>query len=133
LAGHGRSWRNKRLIGTLSAFLHSAGRYVTFQRSKTMARDEQLRKNLARLSRIKDTVEDSLRHAAEQAGAKNNGKRNVNVSTRVNKAVVTNIGQPNSVEGASSRQSVKITQTPEGTRETSETNSVQFSQPRPDS
>jgi hypothetical protein len=98
-----------------------------------MARDEQLRKNLARLGRIKATVEGSLRHAAEQASAKNSGKRNVNVSTRVNKAVVTNTGRPNSVEGASSRQGVRITQTPEGTRETSETTSVQFSQPRPDS
>ncbi len=94
-----------------------------------MARDEQLRKNLARLRRARETVESSIGRAAQMV-AKSEGKRNVNVATRVNKAVATNVGEPGTVEGASSTQHVRITQNPGGTTEMSESTSVQESHRR---
>lgn len=89
-----------------------------------MARDKQLHKNIARLNRIKDAVEGSLDRIEKAAGGKGAGNRNINLATRVNKAVVANIGEPNSAKGASSKQSVTITQDPGGTREVSETTEV---------
>ena len=90
-----------------------------------MSRGGQLRKNLARLSRARNTVESSLKQAARTA--KVPGGRNINLATRVNKAVTTNIGETDTVRGASSRQSVRIAQGPGGTGQVSDTTSVQVS------
>jgi len=92
-----------------------------------MARNQQLRKNLARLSQARDKLESSLEQATERAGAKKAGGRNVNLATRVNKAVATNFGTQDTIRGASSKQSVKIAQTPGGTEEVSESTNVQIS------
>jgi hypothetical protein len=62
------------------------------------------------LGHIKEAVEETLRRA-QRAGT----PRNINVAHRVNKAVSANIGEPNSVQGASSHQSVTINQDPGGT------------------
>lgn len=91
-----------------------------------MPGDGQLRKNLARLSRARDTVESSLKQAAK----KKPGGRNVNVAIRVNKAVTTNIGETDTAMGASSTQSVRIAQDPGGTGEVSGTTGVQVSPQR---
>ena len=93
-----------------------------------MPGDGQLRKDLARLSRARDTVESSLKQAARTA--KVPGVRNINMATRVNKAVTTNIGETDTAMGASSKQSVTIAQHPGGTGEVSETTSVQVSHQR---
>jgi len=92
-----------------------------------MSSGKHLRKNLARLRQARDTLESSLRQATDAAGAKNSGRRNINVATRVNKAVATNFGEPDTIRGASSTQSVKITQDPGGTEEVSESTNVQIS------
>ena len=76
---------------------------------------------------MRDTLESSLKRATEAAGPKRAGRRNVNLATRVNKAVVTNIGEPDTLRGASSKQSVKITQDPGGTEEVFESTDVQLS------
>jgi hypothetical protein len=93
-----------------------------------MPGDERLRKNLARLSRARDTAESSLKQAVR--AAKRRGGRNVNLATRVNKAVTANVGEPDTVKGASSKQSVRIAQDPGGIDEVSETTSVQVSHRR---
>ncbi|HEX8220322.1 MAG TPA: hypothetical protein VF914_14090 [Chloroflexia bacterium] len=90
-----------------------------------MSREGQLRKSLARLSRARDTVERSLKQAARTA--KRPGQRNINLASRVNKAVTTDIGETDTVRGASSRQSVRIAQGPGGTGQVSDTKSVQVS------
>jgi len=92
-----------------------------------MSRKQQLRKNLARLRQARDTLESSLKQAAEATGPKSTGRRNINLATRVNKAVATNFGEPDTVRGASSTQRVKITQNPGGSEEVSETTNVQLS------
>ena len=89
-----------------------------------MAQNKELHNSIARLSRIKDAVEGSLGRLEKAAGSKGAGNRNINLATRVNKAVVANIDEPNSAKGASSKQSVAITQDPGGTREVSETTEV---------
>jgi hypothetical protein len=91
---------------------------------------EQLRKNLDRLNRMRDTVENSLKQVDEIARGKKTGTRNVNVSTRVNKAEAINTGEPNTVKGASSRQHVRIKQSSVGTEEVYESTDVHVSGPR---
>jgi len=86
-----------------------------------MARNQQLKRNIARLNRIKDAVKGSLERASSEARTKRGGKHNINVASRLNKAVVANVGEPNSAKGASSKQSVIITQDPGGTHEVAET------------
>ena len=88
-----------------------------------MPGDGRLGKDLARLSRARATVESSLKQAAR--AAKKRGVRNVNLATRVNKAVTTNIGERDTVRGASSR--LRVAQDPGVTDEVSETTSVQVS------
>jgi hypothetical protein len=92
-----------------------------------MSSGKHLRKNLARLRQARETLENSLKQATGAAGAKSSGRRNINVATRVNKAVATNSGEPDTIRGASSTQSVKITQGPGGTEEVSESTNVQIS------
>ncbi|MDQ5823042.1 MAG: hypothetical protein M3441_02390 [Chloroflexota bacterium] len=91
---------------------------------------EQLRKNLDKLNRMRDTVESSLKHVDEIARGKKAGRRNVNIATRVNKAATINTGEPNTAQGASSRQHVRIKQTPGGTEEVYESTDVHVSGPR---
>ncbi|MEA2573308.1 MAG: hypothetical protein QOH93_606 [Chloroflexia bacterium] len=92
-----------------------------------MSGKEQLRKNLDRLSRLRDTVQNSLKHLDETTQG-NKTRRNVNLSTRVNKAVAANTGESNSVKGASSKQHVRIKQGPGGTEEVYENTDVQVSE-----
>ncbi len=92
-----------------------------------MTRKEQLRRKLARLSQVRGTLQSSLERVTGAAGPKRAGRRNVNLATRVNKAVATSFGGPDTVRGASSSQSVKIAQGPGGTEQVSESTDVQLS------
>lgn len=91
---------------------------------------EQLRKNLDRLNRVRDTVEGSLKHVDGIARSKKAGRRNVNIAGRVNRAATITTGEPNTAQGASSRQHVRIKQTPGGTEEMYESTDVSVSGPR---
>jgi len=86
-----------------------------------VAGEEQLKRHLAGLNRIKDAVEGSLKRIESQTRSKKGGKRNINVASRVNRSVVANVGEQDSAKGASSKQSVIITQDPGGTHEVTET------------
>lgn len=93
-----------------------------------MSGKEHLRKNMDRLSRLRGSLESSLKQVEQTTQGKKAGRRNINLATRVNKAEAINAGEPNSVKGATSKQHVKITQGPGGTEEVIETHDVQISQ-----
>jgi len=88
-----------------------------------MSRGKDLKRSMDDLRRgIKRTVEQAVAHSGEAAGE----AHNINVVGRVNKAIVTNVGEPGSVQGASSKQKVRIRQDDHRTYEETETTKTTF-------
>ena len=88
-----------------------------------MSRGKDLKRSMDDLRRgVKRTVEEAIANSGEAEGE----THNINVARRVNKAIVTNVGEPGSVQGASSKQKVRIRQDEHGTYEEAETTNTTF-------
>ena len=89
-----------------------------------MSRGDNLKRGMDDLKRgIKRAVEESVTRAEDADGE---DAHNINVAGRVNKAVATNIGEPGSVQGVSSKQKVRIRQNGDETYEETETIKTSF-------
>ncbi len=88
-----------------------------------MSRGKSLKRNMDDLKRgIKQTVEEAVARSGQAGGE----SHNINVAGRANEAIVTNVGEPGSVQGASSKQKVRIRQDEHGTYEEAETTRTTF-------
>jgi len=89
-----------------------------------MAKRKDLSRSVADLKRgIKQTVEEAI---ARSEGTDGEQANRINIAGRVNDAIVTNVGEPGSVKGASSKQKVRIRQDGDVTYEESETTKTTF-------
>ncbi len=76
---------------------------------------------------LKRGVKQAVEEAASRADdTKRDQTHNINVAGRVNKSIVTNVGESGSVQGASSRQKVRIRQDGDETYEETETTKTTF-------